>query len=310
METYRHSGAVPLGGLALTILVGLVVAAVLGVVYTYAIVNIPIVYINFFVTCALGAAIGFAVGVAARAGKIRNTFVVGVLGLAIGVVGLYVAWAVDPTARGYNPEIKDAATYFRPNELLGYMKVFYKDGMWTYRDKAVTGIPLAIIWLVEAGLILALANVVARTFIASRTFCERCRQWTVVEEGVQELALESGEERALERILSGDLAALNELHRAPEGAEGCLRLDLARCPTCTESNFLTIQMVSQAVDAQGNLQTKTEALFSNLLLGEADALAFRHVGRERPEEETEASEEAAEDLDSPSEEADEDDEMA
>ena len=98
----------------------------------------------------------------------------------------------------------------------------------------------------------------------------------------------------MERILSGQVAALNELYRAPEGADAYLRLDLAHCETCSESNFLTIQMVTHTVDKHGNSQTKAEPLLSNLVLNEADVQAVREAGREMPEEEPEEAEESPE----------------
>ena len=125
METYRHSGAVPLTGLLRAVATGLVVAGVLGVVYSYLVVYIPIIYINFLVTCVFGLAIGWSVGRAAKSGKIQNTFLVGWLGFVFGLAGLYVAWGADLIAR---IGLEAGPWAFHPRVLLSYVQWFYENG--------------------------------------------------------------------------------------------------------------------------------------------------------------------------------------
>ena len=58
MEVYKHSGAVPLGGALLTTFASLIATILFGVVYTYAVVWIPFIYITVLLTLALGFLIG------------------------------------------------------------------------------------------------------------------------------------------------------------------------------------------------------------------------------------------------------------
>ncbi len=254
MQTYQHSGAVPLTGLILAGATGLAVAAVLGVLYSYLVCWIPFVYVNIIVTCAFGVAIGWTVGRAAKAGKIRNTLVVGLLGLGFGLVGLYVAWGADLLARG---GLKYGLLAFDPLVLLRYIRVFYENGFWGMGEgENLKGVFLALIWLAEAGIIVWLATILAIGSIASLSFCERCNRWTTAEEGVQKLLVEPGQESIVEAAATGDIVPLKDLYRAPDDAAAYLQLDVAHCDTCSESNFLTIQMVTHTEDKKGNLQKR------------------------------------------------------
>src|SRR5579871_968818 len=96
---YRHSGIVPLGGLVQTLFAGLGAAISLGIAYSFAMVYIPIIYLNFLGTAGFGFVIGYLVKQSARAGRIRNRFVPAAIGFLSAVVGLYFAWGADMLAR-------------------------------------------------------------------------------------------------------------------------------------------------------------------------------------------------------------------
>ena len=282
METYRHSGSVPLAGWMATSLAGFGTAIVLGAVYTYLVVYIPIVYVNFLATFVFGLAIGAVVGRTVRVGKIRNTFVAGWMGFLAALLGLYVAWAVDPVARF---GLADAPLAWRPRVLLWYMQLFYQEGFWGMRDgEPVKGIFLAIVWLAEAAIIVGAATVVATKSIAHRVFCERCGQWATHEEGVRKFIAQEGQEAIAEKALAGQFEAFDELYRAPDSAAAYLRLDLDHCETCGQCDYLTLQTVVHVADKQGNLQARAEPVLTRVALTVAQAHAIREAGRELPEE--------------------------
>ena len=57
MQTYSHSGAVPVIGGLLTVAAGILAAAILAPIYAYSFHYIPIIYLNVFITLAFGAGI-------------------------------------------------------------------------------------------------------------------------------------------------------------------------------------------------------------------------------------------------------------
>ncbi len=277
MNLYRHSGAVTLSGLLGASLVGAGSAPALGFAYAWAIAWIPFVYINFLLTLGLGGIVGFLVGRAATAGKLRNTFVIGVLGLAWGVVAWYVAWAADARARG----AEVAWLVWQPDQLWDYVGYFYENGLWGIGrgDNTVSGIPLGIVWLIEAGVVMGAATFMAMGASLSQTFCERCRCWIETQQGVRRLSLQDADSRLVERLLGGELSAAAELPRAGDG-EPHLRLDLTCCPTCRESNYLSVERVTYETDDKGSVSEKSDTALDRLAITPRDIEAVRNAGRE------------------------------
>ena len=300
MQLYKHSGRVPFAGLCWALIVGALVAVPLGVVYAFGTNYIPIVYVNFLLTLALGAAIGGAVGLGAKVGRVRNVPVASLAGAAMGLVGLYVAWATDPVARfgGDDALAQLGITWlFDPRALWVYMQIFYENGFWGMSDGApVSGIFLGIVWLAEAGMILFCSAKIPATILADKPFCETCNQWATIESDVQRLVAGPEQQGALNRLLTGDLQALAQLERTPGDSGPYLRLDLATCGLCADTNFLSVQAVTPTVDNNGNPTTAVQPLLKHLVIREEDIELVRQAGREPapPSPTSEQAEKAAE----------------
>ena len=90
VETYQHSGRVGAVGIPLMVVIGGISSIVLGVVYTYILAWIPIIYVSFLATGGFGVVLGLAAGWSGRLGKVRNPMLIGAFGGMAGVLGLYV----------------------------------------------------------------------------------------------------------------------------------------------------------------------------------------------------------------------------
>src|SRR5262245_18670671 len=99
MNVYRQSRIAPLSGLLAMSVAGAASAFALGFAYTWGIVYVPIIYLNILLTVVLGSGVGIAVGMAAKAGHVRSSFVTASLAVLWAGVAWYVAWAADPRAR-------------------------------------------------------------------------------------------------------------------------------------------------------------------------------------------------------------------
>ena len=80
----------------------------------------------------------------------------------------------------------------------------------------------------------------------------------------------SGQANSLERVKAGDLTALGEFTRARIGVRAYLQLDLARCPSCQQSNFLSIHSCQDTVDRNGKPKVVKTAVIENLIIGADD----------------------------------------
>jgi hypothetical protein len=280
MEIYRHSGTVPIGGAILTGVVGLVTALVCGVIYTFAVAYIPFIYLNFLFTLGFGAAIGCAVSWGSTAGKIRNTFLVTAIAWVCALLGIYTEWGVTPIALvGWN-EI--GLFGFDPLAMFAFMQFLYQEGSWGISgDQNLTGIPLLCVWLIEAGVVIGMTHVMSRVNVGI-PFCEQCDQWTTPEEGVR-LFQGTGDEPQWASVQSGNVEVLNDMTLLNTFARTAVRLDLATCPVCKDSAFLTIQAASYEIDKDGDLKESLTPIATNLTLGPGQAEVVLNSGREPPE---------------------------
>src|SRR5262245_61255596 len=128
MQTYSHSGAVPVLGALGTIVISALAAFVGGFVYAYAFFYIPIVQLNVLLTLAFGAGLGLAVAAAAHAGKIRSTLFVGAMAVTTAMLGLYVYWASYLLAVGGIQQVGLWA--FWPPTLLEFGNFLFDNGSW------------------------------------------------------------------------------------------------------------------------------------------------------------------------------------
>ena len=167
---YEHSGKAPLGGILLTLIGGLVAAAVLGAVYGFLIYWSPFVYINAFITLGFGFCLAVSVGGLAKVGKIRNSGVLTVIALVIAVTAYYVHWSV------WVGRMTDAQVT-APGELWAFISTVNALGPWSIFGWTPTGFALWSIWGIEAIVIVGLGTVSAHGVI-DVPFCEETGQWT------------------------------------------------------------------------------------------------------------------------------------
>jgi hypothetical protein len=113
---------------------------------------------------------------------------------------------------------------------------------------------------------------------SERPFCENCREWTQQQLGVARLS-GNGTEPAWTKVLSGELPALAEFPPSPPGAAQYVRLDLARCPRCEHSRFLSISAVTVSVDKEGKTSEHTRSLATNAILTPAQCAVVEACGQ-------------------------------
>ena len=275
MQTYSHSGAVPVLGALGTILAGAVTAVLGGLAYGYAFYYIPVAYLNILFTLAFGAGIGFVVVSAAVAGKVRSPLFVGAVTFGSTLLGLYAYWGAYLLALAGIDRVGLVA--FWPPALLDFGRFLFENGSWGLREgEVVKGGLLAIIWIVETVVIVGLSMTIAR-LDGDRPFCEACNEWTQRQRGIARLASD-GSEPAWTAVLAGDLPSLASFEPAEPGARQFVRLDVARCPRCQESRFLTASAVEIVVDKQGHSSEKLRGLITNAILTPAQFAVVEACG--------------------------------
>jgi hypothetical protein len=262
MQTYRHSGAIPIEGGFLSVMLGLGAALVGGFAYAYAFRWIPFVYLNFLVTLLFAALIGGSVYYGGHIGKVRNTPFSVVVGLLCTLFGMWVYWGAYAWALG---GVDLGLRAWSPGFLLAFGQELFQNGSWGITsDTPVTGWVLVGLWVVEL-FVVSVVAIIAAALDSDTAFCEHCLKWTESEKGVAQLDAD-GAEPAWVQITAGDLVGLAEFQPAPSGSQRFVRLDLASCPQCTGSRFLTIKRVEITHDKKGNPKENETPLVTNAIL--------------------------------------------
>lgn len=239
---YVSSGKVSffsvLAGLAF--LVG--VPIFLGPIYAYCLVYNPSLYLGVALPILLAAVCaGGPAWVLQRLGM--RSQIVGILfALAIAVATYFVSWPVwlyATLSRG-GAELNFYEPFFPPSfiEFIGFI---YDNGAWTIgRGTAtpVSGIALAVVWLVEFLIIAATAPAIGLSVFATGVFCENCEHWCV--RSRETLFFDPSMLPTLANALR--VGNLEPLETAPRGHDPnrSPSVVVQRCPSCRQTNALTL----------------------------------------------------------------------
>src|SRR3954471_24135142 len=166
---YSNSGKFGIHGPLLAIAGGLVLGYPLGIAYAYLIRWIPFIYLNFLLTAGYAFAFGSLTAMFMKFGKVRSDPVALATGLMVGIIAWYANW------NGYlHSLVKGLPWFVSPGQIAPVMKALLAEGTWGIgraSSTPVTGIPLAIVWLVEAAVIVGATTLLS--YGAEQTpFCE------------------------------------------------------------------------------------------------------------------------------------------
>lgn len=268
MTHYRHSGRIDPKGLLSFGLVTVLVGPLFALIYAAATVYIPLIYVNLLLTIGFGAVVGGAVGLAMKAGHVRNTAVAAVVTMGAAFVAYYIHWVFWFGVHAFRADgsFTDAFALLIPPFLLEGIALVNEEGTWGIGSSgsAVSGAFLTVVWIAEAILFFGGA-VVGAMAAAPSAYCERCATWCVPRDGVRRFGADSDGALAA-RLDGGDLAVLADAPPPEPDAPRWAQLDLEVCEGCGQTNTLTLKAVELKTDAKGNTSEKSDVLVDRLLL--------------------------------------------
>ena len=276
MQRYTHSGIVPVSGAASTVLWGLAAAILGGVLYALLAHWLSWGIFRVFLMFFYGLGVGLAVGVAANWGKIRSPLFNTVVALVCVAIGMWVYWGAYDVARN---GMQVAGRAWTPRGLAAQAADLFEKGSFVMKGRRkVNEWPLALAWVAEGICVTGLAVATARKD-AARPFCESCLQWTNSTSGLIRVAAD-GKEPAWQEVLAGDLTAVAVFAPTDLGASPHVRLDLASCPACQHSNFVTLSSVTIKRDSKGKKKTTEWTLIQNGAITDPEAEFLREFARQ------------------------------
>lgn len=177
---YKHGGGFSVGGVALAAAAGAAIAVVMGALYAYAILYIPVIgAVTFVLTGGYGLIAGVLLGMIFKSVKTRNNAVVALVSSLVALVALYfvwVTWLYGLIKRGDVEDVSWLGLMLHPVEMLDALKAINQNGTWSLKGLTPTGGALWAIWACEA-LLIGLAMVFGAIGQTSDPFCETCQAW-------------------------------------------------------------------------------------------------------------------------------------
>jgi len=275
---YSHSGKVPTLGFVLALAVGAAVASLLAFFYAYFDAIMPFIYLNIVALVTLGTVSGLVTGKLLVRGRVRNNGAATLAGLAVGFVGLYVAWAAWPHALfdQFQWDIRFAHLLTSPASLWSTIVAINHQGAWKLSKSTPTGFVLWVTWTAEALMIVGVTMMNAKGYVAREPFCESCEHWCAFEKCVLETHGYDPEEMK-KHLEAKDFSYLASLGPRTRNDVTWFRIDLHRCRGCGKTATVTAQFVDLVTNDKGGLEQKAETIVDGLLVTGDDLERLRGI---------------------------------
>ncbi len=268
-ETYKHSGKVPAKGMLLVAFALIPFAIVMGVLYSFGIVYLPFMKIRVVVTLFFGGALGGLSAIVCHKAKFRSRLAVFLVILLVSATSYYASWAVHHTAFGLRKgalnvpnAAVDALEGFAPKNIYRWAKIIHDNGIWSVgKGKKLKGIGVCILWALEALIIFGTA-ISSRGKFGSAPFCEDCDEWTNETVDLANLPV-APDDPAWDKFSTGDLDAVKKLQLVVDSMQ-YVELQVATCPTCENSDFVSAVGVVLKHGKDGEFDKKTKPIVRHL----------------------------------------------
>ncbi|MEC9093129.1 MAG: hypothetical protein VX438_10515 [Planctomycetota bacterium] len=232
---YKHSGKAPLTGLLLAFAIGSIVSAGAGVLYCFLVTNLAFSMLKILIVFGFAACIGTPIGWIAKSFKVRSERPVLLAALLAATIGLYFCWAFHPY---FISAEEQRFVAWKPTQIYEWSLKLFNAGR-DYR-----GWFAVFVWTLEAGTIYLLGFGSAVSWI-EQPFCERCNCWTEKRMGVAYYHPPPAAHPITKQLLQNDARALLSCEPSDDQAESYLRVDMAMCPRCLQTSFISCRSIDQ-----------------------------------------------------------------
>lgn len=270
---YRHSGKFGITALPAMMIVGAMVAVVLGLIYGIAVLYIPIIFLNVLLTVGLGFAVGWVVFSVAKLTHVRSPLLALTVGLIAGIVAEWAAFV------GWIAALSEGDFIILDPVLLAVevLPAIAEQGVWGLSESApVTGMMLYAVWLIEAAIIILIAGLLPFRKLASLAYCEDCRAWVRDRNVLPAMELLPDAQTARKSLEQGDFSLFGQFKAVPAEQPQYTEVALSRCGGCDALHLMTMDTVQITQDSKGNTNTNRAHIVENLLIdGESRELILQ-----------------------------------
>jgi hypothetical protein len=217
---------------------------------------------------AAALAVGVLGVIAVRVGRVRIPVLAASLGAVISIVALYVmwfTWTASILARAHWRH-SPAAVLLNPVMFSRIIFLIGKSGTWMFKGDLVNGVPLYLLWMGEAGLIVAAGTLLPIAGLYSdEPVCAGCGRRCVRAPGFPRFSARNQAEflSAIEGRNFDSLAGF----AAPENADAPeLSVKVMSCPDCGTTHVLTVSWVGWVAGKGQRPMVKVKPLINQQLI--------------------------------------------
>ncbi len=278
---YRRSGKIDVLRLLIWFTGGVLASIPLALLYAAAVRYIPIIYVNALFTLGLAAGAGFLASLIAKGARSRNHGFTLLIGLAIGVISLWFAWAYWVVLLH-----KDVSVFSVPHflkalnpSIIQYMtvEVAKMDNYLTIGKAGktvISGYGLYTLWAVEGLVVVLGSTLIAFGLCADKAFCERCRKWTGIIFTSRRLDASIDYVTLREELEAHQFASLLGMGLANSGDTLYIIVEVHSCG-CGETFLLSVIETVVSTDDKGKESTKRNDIVSKLYISREELEQIR-----------------------------------
>lgn len=264
LELYQFSGAVGKSPLFLLVM-ALPLCLLWSAGYAYLDVYLPIGgVLTLFMVGGYAFLLGVTISLVGKFGKSRNPTQLKLMGLGIGAISLYAAWALFLHALFARTDA-DAPSILEfardPQMMWSGITSVNESGWYTIKGTTPSGIILWIFWAIEAAVVLGAPWLLAGSGIDNEMFCEACDQWCPAGD------MTYHEPTPALMAVTVNLISPIQLLALPKLAEKnipAFRAEMLQCPGCKRAGVRFSRLRHEKSD-KGELVEKTDTIPGILL---------------------------------------------
>lgn len=275
---YKNSGSFSLPKLFLFAISSVILSSIIAFIYALIARYNPFVYLQFIATLGLAVIPGMVNCQLLLIAKVRNKAISVSYGLIVGFITLYFSWSFWVYVI-LNYKYSLDIILLSPIGMLETIKEINIIGVKSISNFKLNGLLLWAIWLIES---IIIVGGIAYYSIADqivRVFCENCKIWCQV---AKTFELENKVElKNLERVLEAkNFSYLKSFFPKSPKSSSWLRLYIRKCPSCTNTNTLTVSQISVKADSEGNPTEVDKELINHLLISTQDIEQVENIYQE------------------------------
>jgi hypothetical protein len=268
LELYKFSGALGKSPLFL-LLLAVPLCVLWSAAYAYLDVYLPIGgVLTVFMVIGYAFLVVMSVSLLGKLGKCRNPARLKLMGLGVGAVAFYAAWAIflhaliARDAEADDAKVPSALMFaLHPYAMWVVMCSVAESGWYTIKGTTPSGIVLWTFWAIEAVIVLGGSYLLAGSSIDNEMFCESCDHWVAPSEMTYHEPTAELLTALPAAITPVQLLGLTPL---PAKTIPSFRAELLQCPDCKRSGVRYSRLRHEKND-KGELVEKTDAIPGILL---------------------------------------------